>query len=91
MSLLTPVPLRAGLTRIVARPITHPTLGSMVALVLPARRPGTLLVDGVASILRDVTGKMLQPKRSVPKRSSPRRSVPKRSPPKRSAHRPGSR
>lgn len=67
--------VRAGLTRIVARPITHPTLGSMVALVLPARRPGTLLVDGVAAILRDVTGKMLQPRRSTSKGSTPKRST----------------
>jgi LysR family nitrogen assimilation transcriptional regulator len=61
--------VRAGLTRIIARPITHPTLGSMVALVLPARRPGTLLIDGVADILRDVMGQVLKPRPSAPKRA----------------------
>jgi len=54
--------VRAGLTRIVARPITQPTLGSMVAMVLPARRPTTLLIEGVANILRDITSQILKPK-----------------------------
>jgi DNA-binding transcriptional LysR family regulator len=61
--------VRAGLTRMAARPITQPTLGSMVALVLPARRPGTLLIDGVAEILRDVMGRVLTPKPSARKRT----------------------
>jgi hypothetical protein len=49
----------------------------MVALVLPARRPGTLLVDGVAAVLRDVMGqvmgqvmgRVLTPKPSTRKRA----------------------
>jgi LysR family nitrogen assimilation transcriptional regulator len=63
--------VRAGLsgTRIVARPIVQPTLGSLVALVLPARRPTTLLVDGVADLLRSVMRQVLAPAPSGRQRS----------------------
>jgi LysR family transcriptional regulator, nitrogen assimilation regulatory protein len=48
--------LRAGMSGpgIVSRPIVRPSLGSTVALVTPARRPTTILADGVAEILRQV-------------------------------------
>jgi hypothetical protein len=48
--------LRAGMSGpgIVSRPIVRPSLGSTVSLVTPARRPTTLLADGVAEILRQV-------------------------------------
>jgi LysR family transcriptional regulator, nitrogen assimilation regulatory protein len=48
--------VRAGMSGagIVVRPIVRPSLGSTVALITPARRPTTLLADGVAEILRRV-------------------------------------
>ena len=48
--------LRAGMSGpgIVARPIVRPSLSSTVALITPARRPTTLLADGIAEILRHV-------------------------------------
>lgn len=55
--------VRAGMSGagVVARPIIQPTLGSMVALVTPARRPVTSLAAGVAEILRQVLQQMLTP------------------------------
>lgn len=60
--------VRAGMSGagIVARPIVRPSLSSTVALVTPARRPSTLLADGVAEILRNVLQQTLRPKRSSP-------------------------
>jgi LysR family nitrogen assimilation transcriptional regulator len=56
--------VRAGMSGagIVTRPIVQPSLGSTVALVTPARRPNTLLAEGVADILRNVLQQTLQPK-----------------------------
>ena len=52
--------VRAGMSGagVVARPIVRPTLGSMVALVTPARRPATLLAAGVANLIRQILRKM---------------------------------
>jgi LysR family transcriptional regulator, nitrogen assimilation regulatory protein len=58
--------VRAGMSGsgIVARPIIRPSLGSTVALITPARRPATLLADGVAEILRRVLRRsLIGPKR----------------------------
>jgi LysR family transcriptional regulator, nitrogen assimilation regulatory protein len=62
--------VRAGMSGagIVARPIVQPSLGSTVALVMPARRPSTLLADGVADILRKVLQHTLQRRDSLPRR-----------------------
>jgi LysR family nitrogen assimilation transcriptional regulator len=48
--------VRAGMSGagVVARPIVKPRLGSMVALVTPARRPATLLAAGVTDLVRQV-------------------------------------
>jgi len=48
--------LRAGMSGpgIVARPIVRPSLSSTLALITPARRPTTLLADGIAEVLRQV-------------------------------------
>ena len=55
--------VRAGMSgaRIVTRPVVRPSLGSTVALVTPARRPNTLLAEGVTGILRDVLRRTLHP------------------------------
>jgi hypothetical protein len=53
---------------IVSRPIVQPSLGSTVALVTPARRPSTLLADGVAGILRKVLRQTLRPETSPSRR-----------------------
>jgi LysR family transcriptional regulator, nitrogen assimilation regulatory protein len=48
--------LRAGMSgpAILSRPIVRPSLTSTVSLITPARRPTTLLAEGVADILRQV-------------------------------------
>lgn len=55
--------VRAGMSGsgIVARPIARPTLKSTVALVTVARRPHTLLADGITEILRQVVRQTLSP------------------------------
>ncbi|MGV3635565.1 MAG: LysR family transcriptional regulator [Pseudorhodoplanes sp.] len=55
--------VRAGMpgSGIVARPIIRPTLKSTVALVMPARRPQTLLAEGIADVLRQVLKQSLNP------------------------------
>jgi LysR family nitrogen assimilation transcriptional regulator len=55
--------VRAGMSGagIVARPIARPTLKSTVALVTAARRPHTLLADGITEILRQVVQQTLNP------------------------------
>ena len=69
--------VRAGMSGagIVARPIVQPSLGSTMALVTPARRPSTLLADGVTDILRRVLQQTLRAKapRAVigPRRRAP--------------------
>ncbi len=48
--------VRSGMSGagVVARPIVKPTLGTMVALVTPTRRPATLLAAGVTDLVRQV-------------------------------------
>jgi LysR family transcriptional regulator, nitrogen assimilation regulatory protein len=62
--------VRAGMSGagVVARPIVRPTLESTVALIVPARRPSTLLADGAADILRRVLRQTLRSKRSSSRR-----------------------
>lgn len=62
--------VRAGMSGagVVARPIVSPRLGSMVALVTPARRPTTLLAAGVTDLVRQVLrGTLAAKKRSAAK------------------------
>jgi LysR family nitrogen assimilation transcriptional regulator len=56
--------LRAGMSGsgIIARPIVRPSLGSTVALIMPARRPMTRLAEGVGEILREVLRRVLTAK-----------------------------
>ena len=58
--------VRAGMSGsgIIARPIARPMLKSTVALVTAARRPHTLLADGVTDILRQVVQQTLNPEPS---------------------------
>jgi LysR family nitrogen assimilation transcriptional regulator len=60
--------VRAGMSGagIVARPIIDPTLGSMVALVTPARRPTTRLTGEVVEMLRRVLRTSLAPGKATP-------------------------
>lgn len=64
--------VRAGMSGsgLVARPITQPSLGSMVALVTPARRPATLLVQGAAQLLRGVLRQTLTPGASTRRKTA---------------------
>jgi LysR family nitrogen assimilation transcriptional regulator len=57
--------VRAGMSGagVVARPIVKPRLGSMVALVTPARRPATLLAAGVADLVRQLLQRTLATKK----------------------------
>jgi hypothetical protein len=48
---------------VVARPIVKPRLGSMVALVTPARRPATLLAAGVTDLVRQLLQRTLATKK----------------------------
>jgi LysR family nitrogen assimilation transcriptional regulator len=66
--------VRAGMSGadIVARPIMRPSLKSTVALVTPARRPQTLLAEGIAAVLRQVLGQALNPAAEA-RRSSEKR------------------
>ncbi len=52
--------VRAGLLGdggLIARPIVRPALGSLVALVKPARRPMTVLAERTTELLRDVVAR----------------------------------
>lgn len=55
--------VRAGMSGsdIIARPIARPTLKSTVGLVTAARRPHTLLADGIIEIVRQVLQQTLNP------------------------------
>lgn len=61
--------VRAGMsgTGVVARPIVKPRLGSMVALVTPARRPATLLATGVTELVRQLLRATLATKKPAAK------------------------
>jgi LysR family nitrogen assimilation transcriptional regulator len=63
--------VRAGMSGagVVARPIVKPTLGSMLALVTPARRPTTLLGVGVTDLVRQVLRATIATKRASSIRS----------------------
>jgi LysR family nitrogen assimilation transcriptional regulator len=59
--------VRAGMSGagVVARPIVKPRLGSIVALVTPARRPATLLATDVADLVRQLLQRTLATKKPV--------------------------
>lgn len=61
--------VRAGMSGsgITARPLMRPTLRSAVVLATPARRPNTLLADGVTDIVRQVLQETLNQQPSGPR------------------------